>query len=104
MFARRQVLTTTNTRTGGTRRLQNLSDLMIQLIGRCQIVTTGRENHHPQQTRDHTVREVGQQIVHRLFSLIQRVLYAPVHQRQIHLMAAFIVIAFQHRRGEEHLT
>ena len=41
---------------------------------------------------------------HRLFSLIQRILYAPVHQRQVGFITSFVVITLQHGRGEVELA
>ncbi len=67
-------------------------------------MTSGREDHHAQGACDKAVREVRQQVVNRLFCLIHRILHAPVHQRQIRFLTAFIVVAFQYRRGQENLA
>ena len=40
-----------------------------------------REDHEAHRTGDKAVREVAQQIVQRLFRLVQTVLHAPVDQR-----------------------
>ncbi|MNI88501.1 hypothetical protein D3C73_1458110 [compost metagenome] len=67
-------------------------------------MATGREDNHIQQPGNETVREVLQQIVHRLFRFIQRILYAPVNQRQVGFMAAFVVITLQHGGSQIQLT
>ncbi|MNP41305.1 hypothetical protein D3C76_1349990 [compost metagenome] len=99
-----QVLTTTDTRAGRTWHLQDLRHFVVEDVRRSQMMTTGREDHHAQRTSDKAVREVRQQIVNRLFCLVQSILHAPVDQRQIRFMTAFIVVTFQNRRGEEHLA
>ena len=77
---------------------------MIQLIGRGQVVTTGREDHHVQQASHQAVREVLQQIVDCLFRFIQCILHTPVNQRQVRFMTAFVVVTFQNRRGQIQLA
>ena len=104
MLARRQVLTATDAGAGGAGHLQNFSDFMVQLIRRRMMMTPGREDDQPHCASHQTVGEVFQQIVDGLFSLVQRILHSPVNQRQIGFIASFIVIAFQHRRGQVQLA
>ncbi|CNT97906.1 Uncharacterised protein [Salmonella enterica subsp. enterica serovar Bovismorbificans] len=59
-------------------------------------MTASREDHRGEQSGHDAVREVLQQIVHRLFSTIQRILYAPVHQRQVGFVATFVVVTLQY--------
>ncbi len=104
MFAWRQVLAATDTRAGRARNLQNFRHFMIQLVGRRIVVTAGREDGETQRAGDKAVREIFQQVIDSLLCLIQRILHAPMDQRQIRFITAFIVITFQHRRCQVKLA
>ena len=104
MLARRQVLTATDTGAGGAGHLQNFGDFMVQLIRRRMMMTAGREDDQTHDACHQTVREIVQQIVNGLLRLVQCILHSPVNQRQIGFIASFIVIAFQHRRGQVQLA